>query len=285
MATRKTASLVARAAAAARTTAASKAPKSTLAADVVMERQETATTTKNTSTLAIIAKRFIPTAEIAVSKLAPAGFGWQAGSILAEQAGLNSEQLGFFLATGAGDFVGVGVGHTTYMALKKAFVPSADINMTAEAQTGLLLASAAFCSGGIWQAALNQFTNAGCTFTQAAVGTGVVCGASFYGGLRAFRAIYSKAGLTHIEGPSYLNLRNDAQLSVAIGGASAAFVGTDVSFADNFLRPLVGVEEGMSNLAGCVTAGASTALGFTAIQGAKNLTLPAKKNWLDAERE
>lgn len=45
---------------------------------------------------------------------------------------------------------------------------------------------------------------------------------------------------------NYENLKADAQLSVAIGGATACFVGTDVSYGDaNWLRPIIGVEDGM----------------------------------------
>ena len=68
------------------------------------------------------------------------------------------------------------------------------------------------------------------------------------------------------------NLVYDAQLSLAIGGATGAFVGTDVSYGDaNWLRPLIGVEDGMGNIHGCVLAGTSTALGFTAVQIAENI--------------
>ena len=45
-----------------------------------------------------------------------------------------------------------------------------------------------------------------------------------------------------MEANNYGNLKADGALSVAVGGATAAFVGTDVSFGDsNWLRPLVGV--------------------------------------------
>ena len=84
-----------------------------------------------------------------------------------------------------------------------------------------------------------------------------------------------------VEGTNYGNLKADGMLSVAIGGATGAFVGTDVSFADNWMRPLLGVEEGMSDIAGCVTAGSSTAIGFAALQTVENVAVPAGKNWVD----
>jgi hypothetical protein len=40
---------------------------------------------------------------VVVSKIFPAGFGWQASSAVAEGMGFESDQGGFFLITGAGD--------------------------------------------------------------------------------------------------------------------------------------------------------------------------------------
>lgn len=90
--------------------------------------------------------------------------------------------------------------------------------------------------------------------------------------------------LLSIEGNNYKNLKNDASLSLAIGGASGAFVGTDVNYLGgdgNFLRPYVGVEAGMTDIEGCVRAGTSTALGFAVAQTAENLTFTMGKNWTD----
>ena len=72
--------------------------------------------------------------------------------------------------------------------------------------------------------------------------------------------------------------RRDA---LKLGGRS--FVGTDVTFADNWLRPAVGIEDGTGDLAAQVIAGSSTALGFLAVQSAQNLTLPKGKNWIDPQ--
>ena len=63
------------------------------------------------------------------------------------------------------------------------------------------------------------------------------------------------------------NFATDAYLSMAIGGASSFFVGTDVAYLGgegNFLRPVVGVEDFDSDLLGVAKAGTSTALGFVA---------------------
>ena len=82
------------------------------------------------------------------------------------------------------------------------------------------------------------------------------------------------------EGPGAIGL------GVAIGGATGAFVGTDVSFVvdgvdSNWLRPYVGVEDTATEIEGMVTAGASTALGFTAVQTVQNVTVTPGKNWVD----
>lgn len=231
---------------------------------------------------AAIVPRFLTTAEIAVSKIFPAGFGWQGASVLAENAGFAADSLGFYAFTGAGDFAGVFAGHTLYYGVKKVAIDKS-INMAAEVQTALLLASAAFGSGFAWQAALNAFQGHGASFSVAALGTGAVCGATFFGGLRLARSVYPTLGLNHIEAPTYRNLRDDAALSVAIGGATGMFVGTDVSMVDNTLRGFVGIEDGTATLTGMAIAGKSTAVGFLGVQAGMNAFLPAGRNWLDQE--
>ena len=90
-----------------------------------------------------------------------------------------------------------------------------------------------------------------------------------------------------IEEANYANLKADAALSLAIGGATGCFVGTDVSFVtpagvdQNWLRPIVGVEDGVSDLSGMISAGTSTSLGFMGLQTVQNGVVPAGKNWLD----
>ena len=149
---------------------------------------------------------------------------------------------------------GVWMGHTLYYGLK-SFV-SKDISVSQEMQTGLWLGSAAFCSGAVWQPLVNflQLTNA--PFIQVAGCTWAVCGFAFFTGLRVFRIVYSP--ILSIEPNNYKNCKNDASLSLAIGGASSAFVGTDVAYLGgegNFLRPIVGVEADMSQVEGCFRAG------------------------------
>ena len=74
----------------------------------------------------------------------------------------------------------------------------------------------------------------------------------------------------------------DAQLSIAVGGATGVFVGTDVSYgSENWMAGLIGVQDDDAILTGMIKAGSSTALGFTAIQLVQNVTVPHGHCWLD----
>jgi hypothetical protein len=181
----------------------------------------------------------------------------------------------------SGDFVGVLAGHTAYYAIKRAVTGSEDINMVAEAQTGFLLASAAFCSGTGWQPIVNTLQGMNLPFAGVMAGTWVGCGSLFYLGLRGGRTIFSP--MEHIEEPTYKNSKGDASLSVAIGGATGFFVGTDAGYLpdQNFLINVVGIPDGTPDLAGCAIAGSSTALGFVACQSGFNVIFPAGKCWND----
>lgn len=230
---------------------------------------------------ATFGKRMVTTAEVMVSKIFPAGFGWQGASVVAENMGFDGASLNFALSTGAGDFLGVLTGHTLFMVAKKGVTGNDDINLKHEAQTGLLLGSAAFCSGTAWQPIVNVSHALNLGFNASAGLTLAVCGGAFFAGLRGFRMLYSPV-MDGVEENNYSNLKNDAALSASIGAATACFVGTDVSFGDgNWLRPLVGVEDGFSTPLGMCLAGSSTALGFLALQTGQNVVVPKGKNWVD----
>mmetsp|Transcript_10734 Transcript_10734/g.16456 ORF Transcript_10734/g.16456 Transcript_10734/m.16456 type:complete len:280 (-) Transcript_10734:167-1006(-) len=227
--------------------------------------------------------RFVVTAEVTVSKIFPAGFGWQSSSIVAENYfGYAPETMSFALTTGFGDGLGVLAGHTLFYSIKKAVTNDDSINMTAEAQTGFLLGSAAFCSGTVWQPLVNALQGAELSFNQVFCGTWVGCGLAFYAGLRMGRTIFS-GFMSHIPEPTYENSKADASLSVAIGSATAFFVGTDAVYlpSQNFLIDIVGIKDGTPDLLGCAIAGSSTSLGFVAAQSGLNMIYPAKKCWND----
>lgn len=226
-------------------------------------------------------KRFIVTAEVSVSKIFPAGFGWQSASIVAEKMGYEADTMAFAATTGFGDALGVLMGHTAYYAAKKALVDSS-INMKREAHTGILLGSAAFCSGTAWQPLVDALQGANLSFMGVFAGTWVGCGTAFYLGLRAGRTILS-GYLEHVHGPTYENSKTDASLSVAIGGATGFFVGTDAAYLpeQNFLIDVVGIKDGTPDLLGCAIAGTSTTMGFAAAQTGFNAIFPAGKCWND----
>lgn len=245
----------------------------------VKEETPAAATTAETGGLM---SRFIVTAEVTVSKIFPAGFGWQSSSIIAENnLGYAPETMSFAMTTGFGDAVGVLGGHVAYYAAKKAAVDSS-IDMTSELHTGILLASAAFCSGTAWQPLVNAFQGAGLSFNEVFFGTWAGCGLAFYGGLRVGRTLLS-GPFKYIQEPTYENSKTDASLSVAIGGATGFFVGTDAAYLpeQNFLIKAVGIQDGTPDLLGCAIAGSSTSLGFLSAQSGMNMIFPAKKCWND----
>jgi len=226
-------------------------------------------------------KRFSVMAEVTISKIFPAGFGWQTASIAASELGYASDTLGFACITGAGDGVGVLGGHMAYFAIKKALVDSS-IDMTKQLHTGILLGCAAFCSGTAWQPVVNVLQGLNLPFSGVFTGTWLACGTAFYVGLRASRTVLSGV-LEHVHEPTYENSTRDAGLSLAIGGATGFFVGTDAVYLpdQNFLIDIVGITEGTSALAGCAIAGSSTSLGFATSQTAFNFMYPPGKNWID----
>jgi len=169
-----------------------------------------------------IVNRFVITAEVTVSKIFPAGFGWQTSSIIAaNHLGYASDTMAFAVTTGLGDAIGVVAGHCAYYSAKKALVDKS-INLEQELQTGVLLGSGAFCSGTAWQPIVNALQGANLSFMEVFTGTWIGCGLAFYGGLRVGRTILS-GYLDHIAEPTYENSKTDVSLSVAIGGATGFF--------------------------------------------------------------
>jgi hypothetical protein len=236
---------------------------------------------EETQEMSWMAKRFLVTAEVSVSKIFPAGFGWQSASIVAENAGFQADSMAFAATTGFGDGLGVVMGHTAFYGAKKALVDSS-INMKREAHIGVLLGSAAFCSGTAWQPLVDALQGANLSFTGVFAGTWVGCGTAFYLGLRASRTVLS-GFMEHVHEPTYENSKTDASLSVAIGGATGFFVGTDAAYLpdQNFLVDVVGIKDGTPDLLGCAIAGTSTTMGFGVAQTGLNAVFPAGKCWND----
>jgi len=62
---------------------------------------------------------------------------------------LTATDLGFFLATGVGDCLGVGAGHMIWVAAKKAM--GFNVKLENESKVATWLATASLCSGTLWQ--------------------------------------------------------------------------------------------------------------------------------------
>lgn len=230
-----------------------------------------------------LVKRFTVTGEVIVSKIFPAGFGWQSSSILAENyLGYAPDTTAFALTTGLGDAAGVLIGHCGFYAIKKAVTGNEKILMKREFDTGFLLASAAFCSGSLWQPLVDVLQGANLSFASVFTGTWIGCGTAFYAGLRVGRTLLPSF-LEYVEEPTYENSKTDMSLSVSIGGATGFFVGTDAVYlpSQNFLIDIVGITEGTPDLLGCAIAGSSTSLGFGVSQSAMNFVFPTSKCWND----
>lgn len=264
------------------TTKPRKADAATSVAPVV-EASTTSSSSSSSTSTSTMYKRFVVTAEVTVSKIFPAGFGWQTSSIIAENnLGFAPDTMNFALTTGLGDAIGVVAGHCLYYGAKKTLGVDKSINMESEFQTGFLLGSAAFCSGTAWQPLVDALQGANLSFGGVFMGTWAGCGLAFYGGLRAGRTILS-GFMAHIEEPTYDNSKADASLSCVIGGATGFFVGTDAAYLpdQNFLIHIVGIADGTPDLVGCGIAGSSTALGFLTSQSVFNVIYPTGKCWND----
>jgi len=139
--------------------------------------------------------------------------------------------------------------------------------MADEFGVGLWLASAAFCSGTIWQPTVNFFAGLGFAFPMVALFACAAGTAAFCSGLRIGRRTYTGLG---IEKAHSRNFHEDAGLSLAIGGAAGMFVGTDITILKNPFDTFVGVYPDMTPLQGCIKAGTSTAVGFALVHSIQN---------------
>lgn len=215
----------------------------------------------------MLSHRFIKTFEVTVSKIFPAGVGWQLASSVVDFAPSSVE---FALATGTGDAIGVGIGHLAYNAIMKQDT----VSRTESLQTGGLLVSAAFLSGSSWQPIVNILQTTELPLPIVAPLTSLGCGLAFLTGLRLVRGTVKTEYITEVP------LRHDIQLSASIGGATGCFVGTDLYY-QNFLSPIIGINENDPLGLACARAGLSTSLGFSTAQTIQNLRTPNGESWTD----
>jgi len=165
--------------------------------------------------------------------------------------------------------------------MKKASDPASDI--TKEAHTALFLGSAAFCSGFVWQPAVNVLQAAGSLpFSGVMFGAWAAGTIAFFSGLRIGRAVYSP--VLYVAKASDKNFKDDVMLSAAIGGAASGFVGTDTAYlggAGNPLKEIVGITGQEHEIVQMIKAGQSTSIGFIGVQTAQNLSNSKGQNWTD----
>jgi len=225
-----------------------------------------------------LTKRFTATFDTIISKVFMAGFFWQSAAIL---TGYGDDTFEFALTTGFGDAFGVFIGHCFYDIFKKIVVDE-NINLLYTFQTGLFLGTASIFSGTVWQPVVNALQSAGLSFLGVFVCTWVSCTYAFNFGLRIGRNLYSNR-LQHVERPTWENSRADFALSIAIGGGSAFFVGTDTSYMPdaNFLYHIIGIHDYTNPLYAAVLAGCSCSLGFGLTQTLFNILYPVGECWID----
>ncbi len=223
--------------------------------------------------LSTFIKRNVKTSEIIISKIFPAGCGWQSGSIIAENLSYTITDPMFYTIVGFKEALFVGSGHMIYYKIKS--YNSDEININDEKNNALLLSSATFCSGYMWQPIVNQYSDMDFLITSTITGT--YCSSSFLGGLLLSRLLYPMLNY-NIEKNNKETIKKDVGLSLSIGGATGLFVATDTELLNNFLANYLGINDNMSTIECIYTAGISTSLGFFGIQTLQNVL---KKNWLD----
>ena len=179
----------------------------------------------------------------------------------------------FYTIVGINEALFVGSGHIIYNKLKSYRYNSIDIKQ--EKNNALLLSSATFCSGYMWQPIVNQYSDMDFILTSSI--TGIYCGSAFLYGLLLSRTLYPKINYS-IENINKETIKKDIGLSLSIGGATGLFVATDTELLNNFLANYLGINDNMSTIECIYTAGISTSLGFFGIQTLQNVL---KKNWLD----
>jgi hypothetical protein len=213
------------------------------------------------------------TAAVAVTKIFLGGFCWQAGSLATRQP---STSVVYALAAGAGDAAGTFIGNALLIACLSCLNgwPGWRHLIT----SGLVVSTGSLFSGTIWQPLVNRFSRLGLTFNAGMLCTGSICGAVFFIGITAAAFASLRLAGTAFHRP-WSDIVKDASLSVAVCGATACFVGTDMSWHGNWLQRLVGERDHSSPSLDCVKAGFSTLIGFGAIQILLVALVPSRFMW------
>jgi len=228
---------------------------------------------------AVFGSRMVATVFSMSSKLYWGGFLW---AFFGVACGAGDHTTEFYLMTGLGDCCGVLVGNAFYSAARRIKALDHTEKTFAlfieDMEGGLLLASAAFCSGTIWQMAVNISISSPflvcCTVTMA------LCSAGFFVGCCVFRYLYSACGLRLLASKGGSTVFKDFQIAVSVGGGSFGFVFT-VETTGNFLRGLFGYNSETPIFLASAKAGLSVGLGFLIVQMIQNLLVPEGEAWTD----
>ena len=209
----------------------------------------------------------VVTLKTATTKIFLSGSCWQAAVLLC--GAHDNTAVGYFLAAGLGDALGVLMGSLIFGLVHSRSIRDA-------VTPGLVLAPASFLSGAFWQPLVNTLFRAGATFEIGSLLTGCGCGVAFFIGLGLTGSLVRTTTSTAV--------LKDATLSIAVAGAAAFFVGTDVAWHGNWLQGLVGERTGDSPIVDCLRAGLSTLVGFCALGGLLIVFVPTRLLWTTADQ-
>lgn len=210
----------------------------------------------------------LTTAQVAATKIFLGGVGWQAFALASRRP---STSRAFAVAAGLGDASGTFVGNALLLA---ALAPWRGWPGAAHVvRSGLVVSAGSLLSGSAWQPLVTTLHGAGLGFNAGAACTGAACGAAFYVGITLAAMLNAR----ECRRPAS-DLVKDFTLSLAVVGATAAFVGTDARWHGNWLQPLVGERHGQ-DYTDCLKAGFSVVVGFGALQLLLVLLVPPRFLW------
>ena len=232
---------------------------------------------------------------VSMTKIFFGGFFWQAFAFFASH---ETHLYLFAMAAGFGDGFGVALGNmirvfseskASKFVILRCFFPQTEYPGHHELlRECFVLGFACFWSGFAWQP-LVDVAHPRFMFTTAAVFVGSICGTIFLCGMYVANTLLiagrkllcHNTNSHHTVIPKQIDFIRDVSCSVAVVGAAAFFVGTDInwSYPENWLVNVVGVRSGDDPVLDCFKAGFSTFLGFALVSFIQILILPHRFLW------
>ena len=237
------------------------------------------------------------------TKLFFGGFFWQAFAFLCLTGNStpphDSTSWTYAVATGSGDALGVFLGNMirlwleslsrkhcsnsnsnniVYRIVPSMFTPSPYPGHNAAVRDSLAVGIGAFVSGFAWQPLVNVAASSlQMGFTTAMVFVGGCCGVLFFLGYAVGIYVCLRRSVWHHNLTYFLR---DVSLAVGVMGSAAFFVGTDMTYPNNWLEDIVGERDGTVTILNCLKAGFSTFLGFMVMSLVVLLLVPNKLLWM-----